>query len=341
MIKPENYETDAWKTIKAKNITTSPTLIHYLRQTKWNVKDGHPKQLPTCEKFQRLLQKDPYGVFYKFNEATQQLKLLTPSIKPTVWEIIILRFPKPLMKMYAPDTPRLRPIIKGSADPKAKSDCSGSMKNYASSDEILTEFEIEETPAMVKKWIKNKWIIPAKTRAIILLDSSSDSDTSETDKLLARRLQYLLPTNQVRPDRPWNRPSPGRSSQQQAPENHRFQQERIRAGLDDFHEGVAEYVPAFGGTGLGHTPESERLRQQHIQAGIDQYNHMYYAPDDPDNEPIQWLNHEEPCDFDDEPVGEPHPDYPPPPNMNRPVPRQVGKFDLFCDDSTDKSSDNS
>ena len=67
---------------------------------------------------------------------------------------------------------------------------SGSLKNYVSSDEVLTEFEIEETTKMVKKWIKHNWFIPSTPRAIILLDSSSESDsTSRKEREILRRLR--------------------------------------------------------------------------------------------------------------------------------------------------------
>ena len=304
MIKTENnLENDPWKTIKAKNITTSPTLVTYLRQTQWNIMDGHPKQIPTCQKFQKLLLNNPYSVFFKFNETTRQLKLMTPSIKPNTWEIIVLRFPNTLKRVFSAEIPRLKPIIKGLANPQPKSDCSGSLKNYASSEDVLTEFEIEETPAMVRKWIKNKWIIPHNARAIILLDSSSDSDTSETEKLSARRLQY------------WQRPPPEQSS--------RFPQ----TDCVECKEGFEGYVPAFGG-------------QNRFQAGVSTFNHMYHDPDVPPRSSFQWLNHHFPGDMEDDPSGEPHSQNPPTPNMSRPVPKRAGKYDLFCDDSTsDQDSD--
>ena len=239
------YEIDMWKTIKAKKLTTSPTLIAYLEKADWNTEDGHPKQLSTCERFRRMLSQHPQNISFKFNEKTHQLKLMTPSVKPNIWEIIVLRFPTPFRRMFSAETPRLPPFTMETTEPQ-KSDCSGSMKNYVSSDDVLTEFEIEETTDMVKKWIKNKWFVPTNAHAIILLDSSSDSDTSEKDRLLVRRLKYLKP----------------KRSEKKTP------------------------------------PMS--------------------------------------------PLAFPLPATPSPPPMNRPVPRKVDKYDLFCDDSaTDHDSENS
>ena len=240
------YEIDAWKTIKARKITTSPTLIAYLQKAEWNMKDGHPKQISNCERFRKMLCQQPNNISFKFNEGNQQLKLMTPSIKPNIWETIILRFQTPLKRMFSAETPRLPPFTMSSTNTREKSDCSGSMKNYVSSDDILTEFEIEETTGMVRKWIKNKWFVPSNARAIILLDSSSDSDTSEKDRLLVRRLKYLKPKRSKKKTPPMS------------------------------------------------------------------------------------------------PLAVPLPPTPSPPPMNRPVPRKVEKYDLFCDDSaSDHNSENS
>ena len=190
-------------TIKPEKITTSPKLIEYLKTHDWKIQDGHPKQKIMKKQFQEMLCQHPEKIRFRFNEITQQVKLMTKKDQPNLWEIVILRLPHYNQNKILAKIQKIRYAPTSLTETAERSDCSGSLKNYVSSDDILTEFEIAETTKMVRKWIRNKVYLPSNARALILLDSSSDSDsTTGNQEKVMRSFRRNKPKKKTQPPSP-------------------------------------------------------------------------------------------------------------------------------------------
>ena len=190
--------------VRPEKITTSPELMKYLKHYEWKVQDGHPKKQSMKKQFQEMLCQHPENIRFRYNRTSKRIKLMIQKQPPNQWEIVILHIPN-FEDQVLDKAPKLRYAPTSYADicyPQ-KSDCSGSMKNYVSSDDVLTEFEIEETTKMVRKWIRNKVYIPSNAKALILLDSSSDSDTNQDNY---EKMMRSFRRNKIR--RPSTPPSP-------------------------------------------------------------------------------------------------------------------------------------
>ena len=171
-----------------KKITDFPKLKEYLLKDQWLNKGGNPEWEEISQKLRKEIQENPEKVMYNINIPKHQVKLQMPlEAKKRV--VIILQIPKMVKFICSAEQPKVR-LAPTEYDVERLSNCSGSMKNYCSSDDILTEFEIEETTKMVRKWIKKRWYVPSNPNAVIILNSSSDSDEpSKTTNMVIQRLK--------------------------------------------------------------------------------------------------------------------------------------------------------
>ena len=196
MINPEfQGDIQDWTEVKLKEeeqpmkrITTFPKLRNYLMKYQWLNKGGNPKWDQTAQKLRDELQNSPENIEYNIDVTKHNVKLHMP-LEDKKRAVIILKIPKSVKFLCSAEQSKLR-LAPTKDDVERLSNCSGSMKNYCSSDEILTEFEIEETVRMVQKWIKKKWYVPSNQNAVVLLDSSSDSEASaRATKILIQKLR--------------------------------------------------------------------------------------------------------------------------------------------------------
>ncbi|MAF41366.1 MAG: hypothetical protein CL859_05855 [Cyanobium sp. ARS6] len=195
MINPEfQGNIEEWTEVKLKEedqplkrITTFPKLINFLVKYQWINKGGNPKWEEMAQKLRLELQQRPETLLYSIDVIKHHVKIHMP-IENKKRAVLTLKIPRSVKFLCLAEQPlRLAPTMD---DVERLSDCSGSMKNYCSSDDILTEFEIEETVEMVRKWIKKKWYVPSNQNAVILLDTSSDSeDSAGATKLLVQKLR--------------------------------------------------------------------------------------------------------------------------------------------------------
>ena len=215
MINPEfQGDITQWTEVKLKeteqpmkSITTFPKLKDFLVKYQWLNKGGNPKWDELAQKLRVELQQSPEKVMYNINVATHQVKLQMP-LEDKKRAIFHLKIPSTVKFICSAEHPNLR-LAPTDDEVEERSDCSGSLKNYCSSDDVLTEFEIEETVKMVQKWIKKKWYVPSNPNAVIFLESSSDSEASaRATKLVVQRLrQPKRSRKQKKPTTPDQTPS--------------------------------------------------------------------------------------------------------------------------------------
>ena len=180
-VKPREFD-QPWK-----GITTFPKLREFLLHYQWSNKGGNPEWEETSQKVRLEIQQAPEKVLYNINIPNHQVKLQMP-LEHKKRVVIVLRIPKTVKFVCSAEQPTVR-LAPTENDVERLSNCSGSMKNYCSSDDVLTEFEIEETTKMVRKWIRKKWYVPSNPKAVIILDSSSESD--EAAKITRMAIQRL------------------------------------------------------------------------------------------------------------------------------------------------------
>ena len=122
-----------------KRITTFPKLITFLIKYQWINKGGNPKWEEMAQKLRTELQQNPDTIMYNIDVVKHQVKCHMP-LANNKRAVLILKIPKTVKFLCsAEQTVRLAPT---ELDVERLSNCSGSMKNYCSSDEVLTEFEM-------------------------------------------------------------------------------------------------------------------------------------------------------------------------------------------------------
>ena len=171
-----------------KNIATFPKLIKFLVKYQWLNKGGNSKWAETARKLRMELQRNPETITYDIDVVTHQIKLHMP-LEKNKRALIVLKIPRAVKFLCSAEQPPVR-LAPTRTDVEKLSNCSGARQNACSSDEALTEFELEETVRLVQKWIKKKWYVPYNQNAIIVMDTSSDSeDSARATKIVVQRLQ--------------------------------------------------------------------------------------------------------------------------------------------------------
>ena len=212
MIQPEfQGDINQWTEVKLKeeeqpmkSITTFPKLITFLVKYKWLNKGGNPRWEKMAQKLRTELQQNPDTIMYNIDVVKHHVKCQLP-LANNKKAVLILKIPRTVKFICSAEQPlRFAPT---ELDVERLSNCSGSMKNYCSSDDVLTEFEIEETTKMVRKWIRRKWYVPSNPKAVIFLDNSSDSeDSARATNFVVRKLRQqkisLSPERSLTPPTP-------------------------------------------------------------------------------------------------------------------------------------------
>ena len=187
-----------------KRITTFPKLITFLIKYQWINKGGNPKWEEMAQKLRLELQNNPENIMYNIDVTNHQVKCHMP-LADKKWAVLILKIPRTVKFLCSAEQPiRLAPSV---LDVERLSNCSESVANYYSSDDVLTELEIEETTKMVRKWIEKKWYDPSNQNAVILFDNSSDSeDSARATKIVVKKLRRskisLSPERSLTPPTP-------------------------------------------------------------------------------------------------------------------------------------------
>ena len=158
-------------------LNKQPWVLNHLKRNQWTLKDGHPNKENIVKKFRQALYQCPETITCIVDKDQRQLKMMTrgiPEAPSQQQHVICLRIPQLKSLLEAPAGAKFRPRPEKGTQ---LSDCEGSLDNHTSSDDALTEFEIEETTALVYKWIKRGWYNPSAA-PLILPPSESGSDES-------------------------------------------------------------------------------------------------------------------------------------------------------------------
>lgn len=174
MIQPElQVDPTVWKEIKpfdyVKNsdpIQKYPDLLQYLKTNPWRTMSGHSCTKAYMDKFKNALDTESEEVRCTIQQTRNFVKLILLSPKEysaiRLADCLLVKIPfikdkiKHISaeKMIKINEPKPEEILKDF------SGHNGSLINNLSDDDILTEFEIEETHEMVQEWIKNGWYVP-------------------------------------------------------------------------------------------------------------------------------------------------------------------------------------
>ena len=163
-----------------------PRIMDHLTRYQWTIKDGHPNQLNIIKQFRQAIGQCPETIICEVDKTQSQLKMMTrniPNAPPHQQHVIKLRIPK-LVQLMTPSAEETNEP--NSTENEQKSDCSGSMKNYTSSDEVLTEFEMEETMAMVIDWIQRGWYTPQRAIPFLSVSNNEESVPNQDQPLTAQ-----------------------------------------------------------------------------------------------------------------------------------------------------------
>lgn len=174
MINPEiQVDTEIWKEIKpidwvscSDPIQKYPDLLRYLKTNPWRTMSGHSCTKDYMDKFKKMLDTEPEEVRCTIQQARNFVKLiiLTPkelsAIRLADCLMVKIPFIKDKTKHIVSVEKKKEREIKPQEILRSFADYEGSLYNNISEDDILTEFEIEETQEMVQEWIKNGWYTP-------------------------------------------------------------------------------------------------------------------------------------------------------------------------------------
>ena len=162
-IKPIDYNANS------EPINKYPDLVRYLQNNPWRTMSGHSCTKKYMDTFKTALQSESEKVrcTIQQNRNFVKLILLTPIEYSAVQLADMLKVKVPFLKE------KIRKIASAEEikekDQKPVDDPMEILKNYSGHDgslcnnvgeEILTDFEIEETHEMVQEWIKNGWFMP-------------------------------------------------------------------------------------------------------------------------------------------------------------------------------------
>ena len=187
-----------------KRITTFPKLITFLVKYQWLNKGGNPKWEAMAHKLRLELQNNPENIMYNIDVVNHQVKCHMP-LADNKRAVLILKIPRAIKFICSAEHPvRFAPSV---LDVERLRNCRGAMNEYYSNDDILNEFEIEETNQVVKKWLKKKWCGPSNQEAVILLDNSSNTEASaRATRIVVKKLRR--PQISLSPERSLTPPTP-------------------------------------------------------------------------------------------------------------------------------------
>ena len=175
MIQPElQVDPTVWNEIKpfdyvnnSEPIQKYPDLLQYLKTNPWRTMSGHSCTKSYMDKFKKEIDTKSEDVrcTIQLNRNFVKLILLTPVEYSAIQLADCLLVKVPFIKDKIKHTVSVeKKEIPKPAKPmeilKNYSGYDGSLCGNLSDDDILTEFEIEETHEMAAEWIKNGWYVP-------------------------------------------------------------------------------------------------------------------------------------------------------------------------------------
>lgn len=200
MIQPElQVDPAIWKEIKPFDYVSNsdpiqkyPDLMRYLKTNPWRTMSGHSCTQAYMDKFKKMLDTEPEEVRCTIHQPRNFVKLiiLTPKELSVIRlaDCLMVKIPiiKDKIKYTVSAETRNKPKIEPEEILKSFADYEGSLCNNLSDDEVLTEFEIEETPEMVQEWIKNGWYTPPERPKPIQLPKTNDQPIEKINKKLKK-----------------------------------------------------------------------------------------------------------------------------------------------------------
>ena len=176
MIQPGlQVDPEVWKEIKpidyikiSDPLQKYPDLLKHLKTSPWRKMTGQSCTKEYMDKFKDKLQSEPEEMRCTINLQRNSVKLilLTPRELSTIQLADCLMIKIPFIKdkikktISAENLPKQPEKPKPTQFLKSFSNYEGSLCGNVSDDDVLTEFEIEETFEMAEEWIRNGWYTP-------------------------------------------------------------------------------------------------------------------------------------------------------------------------------------
>ena len=175
MIQPElQVDPTVWKEIKpydyfnnSEPIQKYPDLLQYLKNNPWRTMSGHSCTKSYMDKFKKEIdtKSEEVRCTIQQNRNFVKLILLSPREYSAIQlaDCLLVKVPfikDKIKKTVSAEKKEPQPPVKPMEILKNFSGYEGSLCGNLSDDDILTEFEIEETHEMAAEWIRNGWYVP-------------------------------------------------------------------------------------------------------------------------------------------------------------------------------------